>query len=80
MVVIPVSLGGLLDRGGMNVPSARKVRRPSRKRCCMQSICIRGQKQMSPRLIPSWLWRVSRGIEPSSFSIRRMRSKLRATI
>ena len=33
-----------------------------------------------PRLIPSWLWRVSQGIEPPSFSIRRMHWKLRAAI
>ena len=80
MAVIPLSLGGLSDQGGANAPSVRRVHRPSRERHCMWSVDIRGQKWMSPRLILSWLWKVSRGIEPPSFSIKRMRSKLRAAI
>ena len=80
MVVILLSSGGMSDRGGMNAPLERRVHRPPRERCCMRRVRGRGQKWMSPRLILSWLWRVSHGIEPPSLSIRRMRSKLRATI
>ena len=39
-----------------------------------------GQKLMSSRLIPSWLPRVPHRMVPPSFSIMRMRSKLRAAI
>ena len=80
MVVIPLSSGGMLDCGGTNAPSERRVRRLPRERRCMLRVHSMGQKRMSPRLIPSWLCRVSRRIDPPSLSIRGIRSKLRAAI
>ena len=79
-MVVLLSSGGMLDHGGVNAPSERKVCRLPREMHCMLRVRSMGQKQMSPRLIPSWLCKVSRGIDPPSLSIRRMRSKLRAAI
>ena len=80
MAVIPLSSGGMLDHGGGNAPSERRVRRLPRERRCMLRVYSMGQKWVFPRLIPSWLCKVSRGMDPPSLSIRRMCSKLRATI
>ena len=70
----------VLDCRGMNAPSERRVCRPSREIHCMWRVHSMGQKRISPRLIPSWLQSVLRGMVSPPFSITRMHSKLRATI
>ena len=80
MVVIPLSSGGMLDHGDVSVPLERRVLRPLRERHCKVRVCSMGQKQMSPRLIPSWLCKVYHRMDPPSLSFRRMHSKLRAAI
>ena len=70
----------MLDCGDVNVPSERRVHRPSREIYCMQRVRSMGQKWISPRLIPSWQRSVLCGMVPPPFSIMRMHPKLRATI
>ena len=42
MVVVPLSLGGPSDVGGMNTLSAMSLHRWSREMRCMQRVCLMG--------------------------------------
>ena len=75
MAFILLSLGAVLDCGGANVPSERRVCRPSREIHCMWRVCSMGQKWISPRLIPSWQRSVLRRMVPPPFSITRIESR-----
>ena len=49
----PTELRRAIQSGGMNMPPAMGFHRQSREMCCMQSVHLMGQKQMSPKLSPS---------------------------
>ena len=48
----PTELYRALQFGGMTAPSEMSFCRQSKEMHCMWSVCLMGQKQMSPRLSP----------------------------